>query len=134
MNVKRKERGWAGHFICANRCLFHRNTLLEYNNIKIVVSTVGLMQDYHCEGFPNTVKFEPIGTNNRYFETMAFHAKKDDERYYDADVSRIVPFESYWSINKSDADDIANDMHEGVVDEIMKGLVTGNLYKSYSDE
>jgi hypothetical protein len=98
--VIRTERGWAGHFICANRCRFRRNTLLTYNDIKIVVSSVGLME---IDG-----KFDMIGAG-RHFETMAFHADKNDKRYFDADVRKQVYFDNDWAIAEVDADDKAND-------------------------
>lgn len=116
--VQRTERGWGGHFCCAHRCLFRRNTLLEYENIKIVVSTVGMMQSLTGEGF------EEIGYN-RYYETMAFHSDPEDTRYHDADVSREVSFDSPWSIGYLDADDEANAMHEAVVQEIAGRLLKG---------
>jgi len=125
--VQRTERGWGGHFCCAHRCLFRRNTLLEYQDIKIVVSTVGLMQDYHAPGFPNEISFDEIG-HNRYYETMAFHSDPDDTRYHDVDVSRQVYFESSWSIDHLDADDEANAMHEAVVKEITTRLLQGETF------
>ena len=114
--VVRTERGWAGHFICADRCRFRRNTLLAYNDIKIVVSSVGLMK--------RDDKFDEVGAG-RYFETMAFHANKDDKRYFDANVSKQVYFESDWAIAEIDADDKANEMHEAVVGEIITKLEKG---------
>ena len=117
--VIRQERGWAGHFICANRCRFRRNTLLTYKDIRIVVSTVGLME---CDG-----KIETIG-HNRHFETMAFHADKNDKRYFDADVSKQVYFDSEWAIAEPNADDRANEMHEAVVLEITNKLLAGETF------
>ena len=43
-NITVKERGWAGHWICGSRCNYHRNTLISFNNKKIVVSTIGKYQ------------------------------------------------------------------------------------------
>ena len=128
MDVKRTERGWAGHFICANRCRFRRNTLLEAGDIRIVVSTVGLMEDPFSSD-----KFAPIGFE-RHFETMAFHAKHDG-RYWDADVQRQVSFRSSWSIEDCNADDRANDMHEDVVAEIAERLEAGEQFppETYED-
>lgn len=118
--VVRQERGWAGHFICANSCRFRRNTLLTYNDIRIVVSTVGLME--------RDGKFETIG-HNRHFETMAFHVNANDKRYYDADVSKQVYFDSEWAISEIDADDRANEMHEAVVAEITERLLKGEKFE-----
>lgn len=118
--VIRTERGWAGHFICANSCRFRRNTLLTYNDIRIVVSTVGLME--------KNGKFETIGYN-RYFETMAFHSDPNDKRYHDADVRKQVYFDSEWAIAELDADDKANEMHEVVVLEITNKLLAGETFQ-----
>jgi len=124
--VTKTERGWAGHFICADRCLFRRNTLLECGDIRIVVSTVGLMVDIHAKGYPNKRKFTTIGCD-RHFETMAFHAEYDG-RYWDADVCRQIYFKSEWAIAEDDADDKANDMHEAVVSEITNRLAGGDKF------
>ena len=119
--VSRTERGWSGHFICADRCQFRRNTLLECGDKRIVVSTVGMLKDIHS---PNEMKFDTI-RYNRHFETMAFHAKHDG-RYWDADAEREVHFSNPCAIEELDAEDRANDMHESVVDEITKKLASGD--------
>ena len=121
-NVIRTERGWAGHFIYTDTYNFRRNTLLTYNDIMIVVSTLGLMQ---VNG-----KFITIGAN-RYFETFAFHANKNDKRYFDADVTKQVYFDSKWSISKINAEDKANKMHEKVVKEISTKLKKGCKFEEY---
>lgn len=124
--VKRTERGWGGHFICAYRCNFRRNTLLEVGKREIVISTVGMMEDYKIEG-----KIDAVGSGGRYYETMAFHAKKDGP-YWDIAVGRKVSFDSEWAICAEsvndlpeDVDNLANDMHEAVVTEIAAKLLKG---------
>ena len=57
------ERGWPGHFILSDRCLFRRNTLLEYKDKKWVVSTVG---NY----INRENKLDTIG-HRRWYETRA---------------------------------------------------------------
>lgn len=123
------ERGWPGHFICANLCLFRRNTLIECrtkNNgeICIVVSTVGLMQNSFYNREPATDKFEKIGVD-AYYETMAFHSKKGDTRYHDADVSRPVHFDLPDQVTELDADDKANTLHDAIVAELVEKLKRG---------
>lgn len=122
MEVRKTERGWAGHFIAANKCRFHRNTLLECNGKQWVVSTVGnyVPDDRLTE--PDTVGAD------RWYETMAFEANPDDP-YLDADVFRQIPFDSQWGLFGNDwkhlvrrcngrPDLVANAMHDKVVAEL----------------
>ena len=121
MNVKRTERGWAGHFVCSDSCKFRRNTLLECNGIGVVVSTVGAM---YTDG-----KLQEIGCN-RHYETMAFYVDKNSGEYKDADVSNEIFFESNWALKwkkKGYIDNEANEMHENVVAELTKKLEEGIL-------
>lgn len=115
--VLRQERGWAGHYILSHKCLFRRNTLLTCGEIKIVVSTVGRMVI--------DKKLEPIGSD-RYYETMVFHAKSED-KYFDADVSRQIDFDSEWAVNTKHGEIEANEMHEKVVEEITNKLLNGEI-------
>jgi len=120
-DVKRTERGWAGHFICAGRCLFRRNTLLEHGDVKIVVSTVGNLVD-------DNMKIYTIGCD-RYYETMVFHAHLENG-YWDADVTRQVRLKTKWQVTRAEyqgfeptIDTIANDMHENAVTSIAMDML-----------
>lgn len=122
--VERTEKGWAGHFISAESCLFRRHTMLVYNDICIGVSTVGNMKS-------RTGAIETIG-HIRYFETMAFHGepKSEEVPWQDPDVCRQISFESEWAIGEPWKEQEANDMHEAVVSEITAGLLAGNKYEN----
>jgi hypothetical protein len=122
--VKRTERGWSGHFCCASRCRFRRNTLLECDGVEIVVSSVGAM--YNDNG-----DLEEIGIG-RHYETKAFHVDKYSGEYKDADVGKEIFFESKCALKwhkKGFIDNEANDMHEAVVKEISDNLAKGWLYE-----
>ncbi len=130
--VKITERGWAGHFICADSCNFRRNTLLEYNDKKWIVSTVGAMpQSEITKKYSKLCSedgFVKIGVN-RYYETMAFTAKpvkneKGDIIYYDADVTKPIYFNSgdMKSKHTFETDKQANEMHDKVVEELIKKI------------
>jgi hypothetical protein len=126
MAVKRTERGFAGHFICAKDCWYRRNTLLEAGNLRIVVSSVG---NYHLppgiakkagmkEGVAEEIGFE------RWYETMAFYAKWEDP-YWEAEIGREVGFHADWGIfeePKRESDLEMDEVHEGVVAELTQRL------------
>lgn len=120
-------RGWPGHFICGYRCVFHLNTLIEYDEIRIVVSTVGLMlKDGWDKAKTWSGRFDTVGCD-RYFETMAFHACRDG-KFWDADVEREISFESKWEWELPDMEQQANDGHYAVVKEIVDKLESGETF------
>lgn len=114
-NVKVTERGWAGHFIGSRYCGFRRNTLLEGNDKKIIISTIG---NYNpmlmIDGIPAKAQRQ-IGACRTY-ETMAFEAKFDGT-YWDIDVEKQLSFDSEWAFDElsHSSDERANKMHEKVV-------------------
>lgn len=123
MKVERKERGWPGHFICANSCIFRRNTLLSTDKYNIVVSTVGNMFKHGS----NEREIDTIGYD-RYYETMVFHSKEGC-KYNDADVTHEIHFNSNWCLNTKDSDLEADEMHENVVKELTTRLEAGELFE-----
>lgn len=120
--IKITERGWAGHFCGALECRFRRNTLIEFGNQRIVVSTVGLWKP-----FPKIDEEFTQLRDGCYFETVAFWSDPNDKRYRDADIRREIKFSSPWKICKIDADDKANEMHDVVVQELAIKLQKGEL-------
>ncbi len=131
MTVKRTERGWPGHYVCASHCLFRRNTLLQKDDINIIVSSVGNMSI----GL-NSKGFEPIGAN-RIYETMVFVATKQGP-YWDADVTRQISLGLDWGIppenRPDDVDNIANDIHEEHVEEIIRLMENGEIVEYIPEE
>lgn len=87
--VKRTERGWAGHLCVSSMCRYHRNTLLEYKDKKIVVSTVG--HYVNSDGQIDTIGLE------RWYETMCFEGCEEGG-YIEADVCQEIPIAQEWGI------------------------------------
>ena len=112
------ERGWPGHYILADRCMFRRNTLVELGEERVVVSTVGRMRTRDGESD------DTIGAEERSFETMAFRAVMDGG-YWEADVRRQISLsDQKWSIagHEPSRSGEANDMHDGYVAAIVAML------------
>ncbi len=116
MELKITERGWPGHYICAEYCLFRRNTLIEYGDLKWIVSTVGRQLPANDSDYWETVGYE------RYYETMVFEAEQDGI-YWDAGKKHI-DFDSPWAIHdcRDDSEFRANEMHEKVITELSEKI------------
>jgi len=119
MNIT--ERGWAGHFIFSDECKFRRNTLIEHDEQKFIVSTVG---NRWSEG---SIEPKEIGVDN-YYETMVFHAGKIDNYIDVIDYEEII-MEGKSKITEMhiEADNEANVMHEDIVNEVVDKLLEGTM-------
>ena len=130
IEVKTTERGWGWHFICAARCMFRRNTLVEGVSQSFVVSTVGNFMNGR-DKLPDTIGFQ------RYYETMIFLAKENGP-YMDADVSNQITLgdDIKWAVDNVDegSDNVANDMHESNVAALCERLQDGWKYRPLGDE
>lgn len=103
MNVDRHERGWPGHFVAAQRCLFRRCTELDNGNGRALrVSTVG---GYLPGG---TKEYHEVG-DDRHFETMVFLLDAD------GDVSSWIEL-AVWGIGNEP--DMADALHETAVQKM----------------
>ena len=111
------ERGWCAHFICADRCTFHRNTLIEYNSISIVVSSVGAMLTPYSKKQPMT-----IGAD-RYYETMVWFAT-DDYEFKDADVEKGQLDFDYPEVPIPWDEINANNIHDRMVEKWIEKIKT----------
>ncbi len=114
--IVRTERGWIGHFVLGHKCLFRRNTLLEFNDKLLIVSTVGNCCEINC---PPT----PISMTN-YYETMVFEADYSN-KYYDINPLSEIPI--YDGISEVDKDIEANKMHEKIVSQVISLMETGSI-------
>ena len=122
MKVKITERGWAAHHICRDRCLFHRNTLIEYGDKKWIVSTVGNLRV--------NKKWDSVG-HERWYETKAWQTKEEDG-YLEIDVFNPIDFNSDCGLYAKTVeelfekypcpDNVANDMHDAVVVELAEKI------------
>lgn len=115
MSITKTERGWAGHFICADRCRYHRNTLLTNGARHLVVSSVGnLVIDR---------KIDSVG-HERWYETMVWRGHQDGP-YIEMDVDHEVNWNTEklpWGIFGKTPDDLPKDV-DAVMDRQHDAIV-----------
>lgn len=120
--VKVTYRGWPGHYILGDRCVFHLNTLLEAGQARVVVSSVGNLRS---QGHLSHAS-EPIGSlvNPHYFETKAFWAQEKDG-YWEAatsnEIKLLLPETVVRNLDPG-CDEQAQRIHEAAVQVVTEQL------------
>jgi hypothetical protein len=103
----------------SHRCVFHLNTLIELDGVRVVVSTVGNLRTDEKKGAQEVA----IG---RYYETMAFEAQWDSSnKCWDADAGSTIPIRGRTSVGyiSADSDNAAQEMHEAAVSELLAWVI-----------
>jgi hypothetical protein len=134
MGITIKERGWAGHFICADRCLYRRNTLISDGTYQVVVSSVGNMVRLDSNGNSTETLLE-IGCD-RVYETMTFFAVEENG-YIETDVTKEIYLNCNRGLSKSelrdDMDNQADEMHEENVQKVVQLMESGDIVVIYRE-
>jgi hypothetical protein len=127
------ERGWPGHYICAARCVWRRNTLLtlpkgEVNGeVRVVVSSVGNQRDANERSVPVAGWVGMPINPPRWYETKVFMAREDDLGFWDADIGRQMrlPRELVTSLHRMHdrVDHDAEEMHSECCKYVMRRLM-----------
>jgi hypothetical protein len=121
--AKITERGWPGHYCCAEACRFRRNTLVEGKLGRVVVSTVG---DEHTntEGKtrPQHIGAGVVHRQWRWYETMVFCVEKRGSYFVADGGDNLEEHDLPWAIEADcaedlplDVDNIADHIHESIV-------------------
>lgn len=119
------ERGWVGHFCKGDHCRFHRNTLLQYENKRLNVSTIGLLTIGGC--------VLPLDGKTRYFETRVFGVMKISGLWLaDPDKELFVKSKTELSFNSSiemhlGVWGLGDDLHNMVVEEVKRDYLMSCL-------
>lgn len=138
--IKITERGWVDrvHLLDCIRCRFCRNTLIEGEGERCVVSTLGARHRAYQESL------EPLDemAGGIYYETRACEAFLESYRgavRWSGDGERDVPLDGRVQLCAdsasdlpADADQQANDMHDAAVAEIVARI--GGCDEDANDE
>ena len=113
--MKQTEHGYPGHYIMASRCRFHRHTSLEAWGLRLTVSTVGQLNDYHGEFTEGSFPIVQVGLDC-FFETCVFLAG----HYYAVPGWPI--FDERAVLNEVWLCDEADEMHNRMVRKVRRWL------------
>lgn len=118
--IKTTERGWVVRTYSQSGLRFSRNTLVEFYNLKVIVSTVGRL----CLLGLN----EPIPLpEGGYYNTKAFIPKESSKYDHNIDINKEIVIGCKNAIDHfdEDTDNEANEMHENAVKWVCEQLKKG---------
>ena len=126
--VKVTHHGYPGHFCCAERCRYHRTSVIHIDGMATyLISSVGAMTPTGGIGNGDGEVYDTIGIN-RFYETMVFKVNpvQEDER---GDLLWKMSSGSELDISglgEEFAFDVADKMHDAAVKKWVKRCDSSN--------
>lgn len=128
LDITIKERGWTGHYCLGHDCIYSRNTLVNNDNTRVIVSSVGNLVTRNSRGEIESILNEI--SDDRFYETKVFYAI-DEDGYVECDLTKEIILNTKQSLSKSelgfDRDNQADAMHDECVAEVVRKLESGEL-------